>query len=141
MSDLNRIVLVGRLTADPMLKYTPAGTAVASVSLAVGKTYSQNGERKKQVSFFNCIAWSKLGETIAEYCKKGHRIGIEGQLQQRRWEDQDGNKKSTVEIVISGMQFLQGKQEGQQEQSQPQQEPAMPDWEDDNPFSDEKIPF
>ena len=84
MSDLNRVIEVGRLTRDPELKYTPAGTAVASFSLAVSKTWSQNGERKEQVSFFNCIAWAKLGETIAEYCKKGHRIGIEGNLQQRR---------------------------------------------------------
>lgn len=142
MSDLNRIVLVGRLTRDPELKYTPAGTAVANVSLAVGKTYSQGGERKEQTSFFNCIAWSKLGETIAQYCKKGHRIGIEGNLQQRRWEDQDGNKKSVVEIVITNMQFLQNRQEEQQQgEGQPQPEPEMPDWDNDNPFSDENIPF
>lgn len=142
MSDLNRIVLVGRLTRDPELRYTPAGTAVASFSLAVSKTWSQNGERKEQVSFFNCIAWAKLGETIAEYCKKGHRIGIEGNLQQRRWEDQDGNKKAVVEIVATGMQFLQGKQEGQQQgESQPQQQPEMPDWDNDNPFSDDDLPF
>lgn len=142
MSDLNRIVLVGRLTRDPELRYTPAGTAVASFSLAVSKTWSQNGERKEQVSFFNCIAWAKLGETIAEYCKKGHRIGIEGNLQQRRWEDQDGNKKAVVEIVATGMQFLQGKQEGQQQgESQPQQQPEMPDFDNDNPFSDDDLPF
>lgn len=141
MSDLNRTVLIGRLTRDPELRYTPAGTAVASFSLAVSKTWSQNGKRKEQTSFFNCIAWAKLGETIAEYCKKGHRIGIEGQLQQRRWEDQDGNKKAVVEIVATGLQFLQGKQEGQQQQgeSQPEQQPEMPDW--DNPFSDDAIPF
>jgi single-strand DNA-binding protein len=142
MSDLNRTIIVGRLTRDPELKYTPAGTAVASFSLAVGKTFSQNGQKKEQTSFFNCIAWAKLGETIAEYCKKGHRIGVEGQLQQRRWEDQEGNKKSVVEIVVSNIQFLQGRQEGQQtEQSQPQPEPAMPDWDEDNPFNDSDIPF
>ena len=142
MSDLNRVIEVGRLTRDPELKYTPAGTAVASFSLAVSKTWSQNGERKEQVSFFNCIAWAKLGETIAEYCKKGHRIGIEGNLQQRRWEDQDGNKKAVVEIVATGLQFLQGKQEGQQQGgSQTEQQPEMPDLDNDNPFSDSDIPF
>jgi len=140
MSDLNRVVLVGRLTRDVELKSTPSGTAVASFSIAVGKTWSQNGEKKEQVSFFNCIAWAKLGETIAEYCNKGHRIGIEGNLQQRRWDDKEGNKKSVVEVVVTGMQFLQGKQEEQQAAPrQPQQEDYYPD--DDNPFNDDDIPF
>jgi len=140
MSDLNRTIVVGRLTRDPELKHTPSGTAVASFSLAVGRTWNQGGEKKEQTSFFNCIAWAKLGETITEYCKKGHRIALEGQLQQRRWEDQEGNKKSVVEIVVNNIQFLQGRQEGQQtDQGQP--DPAMPDWDDDNPFSDENIPF
>jgi len=69
-SDLNRVVLIGRLTRDPELRYTPAGTAVASFSLANGRTYSVSGEKKEQVSYFDCTAWSKLGEIITEYCKK-----------------------------------------------------------------------
>lgn len=105
-SDLNRVILIGRLTRDPEIRYTPTGTAVASFSLANGKTYAVSGEKKEQVSYFDCIAWSKLGEIITEYCKKGHRIAIEGRLQQSRWDDQDGKKRSKVEVVVENFQFL-----------------------------------
>lgn len=105
-NDLNRVVLIGRLTRDPEIRYTPSGTAVSSFSLANGRTYTVTGEKKEQVSYFDCIAWSKLGEIIAEYCKKGHRIAIEGKLQQSRWNDQDGNKRSKIEVVVDNFQFL-----------------------------------
>ena len=64
------------------------------------------------MSYFDCIAWSKLGEIITEYCKKGHRIAVEGRLQQSRWDDQDGKKRSKVEVVIENFQFLTGKGQG-----------------------------
>ena len=102
------------------------------------------GEKKEQVSFFNCVAWAKTGEIIAEYCKKGQRIGIEGRLQQRSWDDQEGKRRFTVEIVVDNFQFLSAQKEsapeaavdassggGHQESS-----PEM-----DNPFSDENVPF
>lgn len=108
-SDLNKAILVGRLIRDCELKYTQSGTSVASFSIANNKSYTQNGEKKEQVSFFNCVAWGKLGEIMTEHCKKGMRIGIEGRLQQRSWDDKDGNKRSTVEIVVETFQFLDSK--------------------------------
>ncbi len=111
-SDLNRVVLIGRLTRDPELRHTADGTAVASFSLANGKTYVKNNEKREQTSFFNCVAWGKLGDVVAQWAKKGHRIGIEGRLQQRTWDDKDGNRRQSVEIVIENLQFLQPKSDG-----------------------------
>lgn len=108
-TDLNRVILIGRLTADPQLRYTPAGTAVAGFSLANNKTYNQGGEKKDQVSYFPCIAWSKLGEIMTEHCKKGMRISVDGRLQQRRWADQDGKNRSAVEVIVENFQFLNDK--------------------------------
>jgi len=151
-SDMNRIILIGRLTRDPEMRYTPSGTGVASFAIANGKTFTQNGEKKEQVSYFDCIAWSKLGELIVEYCKKGHRIAIEGRLQQRRWKDDAGNNRSAVEVVVENIQFLQGSRETQG--TTPEQEPAQgtagrvqnefngqsANFEE-NPFSDDDVPF
>jgi len=145
--DLNRVILIGRLTRDPELRYTPSGTAVASFSIANNRTYAVAGEKKEQVSYFDCIAWSKLGEIITEYCKKGQRIAVEGRLQQRRWEDQENNKKSKIELVIENFQFLTGKGAGDENsQSQGNTSNDSPsDYNsagfDDNPFSDDEIPF
>lgn len=113
MSDLNRVVLIGRLTKDPELRMTKTNAQVASFTLAVNRTYKTNGEKKEDVSFFTCIAWSKTAEVIAQYVKKGQRIGVEGKLQQRSWEDDKGNKRSTVEVVVDNFQFLEsGKRDG-----------------------------
>lgn len=148
-SDLNKIIIVGRLTRDPELRYTPAGTAVCSFSLANSKTYTQAGEKKEQTSYFDCIAWSKLGELIAEYCKKGKQIAVEGRLQQRRWDDSEGNKKSKIEIVVENFQFLSG---GKSEEQAAEQHngigtdvtgkaPSFEECSEENPFSDDDIPF
>jgi single-strand DNA-binding protein len=122
MNDLNRVIIIGRLTRDPELKHTQSGTALANFSIASNKSYKSNGETKDQVNFFNCSAWSKLAETICKYCKKGQRIGIEGRLQQRTWDDQNGEKKSAVDIVVESIQFLEGKKEGAPESAQTDEE-------------------
>jgi single-strand DNA-binding protein len=135
--DLNRVVLIGRITKDPDLRSTQTGSSVANFSIANNRIFVTGGEKKEQTSFFNCIAWGKVGEAIAQYCKKGHRIGIEGHLQQRSWDDQSGNKRTSVEIVVDGFQFLQPKTDGA---DQPAPAPAQEST-GDNPFSDEEIPF
>ena len=137
-NDINRVFMIGRLTRDPELKYTQSGTSVASFSLANNRTYTVQNEKKEQVSFFNCIAWGKPGEVIAQYCKKGSKLGIEGRLQQRSWQDQNGQKRNTVEIVVENFQFLSGGQqtEGQGAQSFPADPDSAP-----SEFSDESIPF
>ncbi len=139
-SDLNRVVLIGRMVRDPELRYTPNGTAVSNFSIANNRAYTSGGEKKEMVSFFNCVAWGKTGEVIVEYCKKGQRIGIEGRLQQRSWEDQDGNKRSTVEVVIENFQFLTPKGGGTDASYEETSTASAPDM-DNNPFSDDDIPF
>lgn len=152
-NDLNHVFMIARATKDPELKFTQGGTAVASLSVANNKTFTQNNEKKQQVSFFSCIAWGKLGETIAQYVKKGQRIGIEGKLQQRSWQDQSGQKRSVVEIVIENFQFLDGKG-GRESESQEAdtgagdllssgtEQSGSPSFEEQSPhFSDDDIPF
>lgn len=109
MSDMNRVIVIGRLTREPELRHTGGGAAVASFSIAVNRTYKTNdGEKKEEVSFFNCVAWSKTAELVSQYCQKGKQVAIEGRLQQRSWEGKDGGKNSTVEIVVDTIQFLGG---------------------------------
>ncbi len=140
--DLNRITLIGRLTRDPELKYIQSGSAVTNFSIANNRIYTtNNGEKKEDVSYFDCIAWGKMGEILAEYCQKGRRIAVEGRLQQRRWEDQEGNKKSKIEIVADHIQFLDGKQNSEQAVSDASAEAPQPVGVGENPFSDDNIPF
>lgn len=109
MNDINRVFIIARLTKDPELRTTQGGTSVASFSVANNRSYTTNGDKKEDVSYFNCVAWGKLGEIIAQHCKKGARIGIEGRLQQRRWQDKEGKNQNTIEIVVENLQFLDGK--------------------------------
>ena len=137
-SDINKVILIGRLVRDPELRYTQSGTSVASFSIANNRTYVANNEKKEIVSYFNCVAWSKLGEVIVQYCKKGQRIGVEGRLQQRSWEDQNGNKRSTVEVIVDNFQFLTPKGS---ETEVPVDIPSASNDVENNPFSDDDIPF
>lgn len=139
-SDLNRVVLIGRLTRDAELRYTPSGTGVANFSLANNRTYVADGEKKEDVSYFDCIAWSKLGEIITEYCKKGQKIAVEGRLQQRRWDDQEGNKRSKIEMVVENFQFISAKDI--QSDANTVEKAFSGIKVDENPFSDsDEIPF
>ncbi|MDR3238423.1 MAG: single-stranded DNA-binding protein [Spirochaetia bacterium] len=146
-SDLNRVFMIGRLVRDPELRYTAGGTAVASFSIANNRSYTSNNEKKEQASFFNCVAWGKLGELIVQYCKKGNRIGIEGRLQQRSWDDQNGNKRSTVEVITDNIQFLSPRESSsggdapQIDINASYQDVPQPQEIDNNPFSDDDIPF
>ena len=142
-NDFNKAILIGRLTRDPELRYTPSGASVASFSLANGYSYKQGDEKKETTSFFDCIVWGKPGEIIAEYAKKGQQLAIEGRLQQRSWDDQDGKERSKVEIVVEKFQFLGGKKESGSGQSDTPGTPAdnVPPFEDHAPFSDDDIPF
>ncbi|HOO70499.1 MAG TPA: single-stranded DNA-binding protein [Spirochaetota bacterium] len=141
--DLNKVMLIGRLVRDPELRYTPNGASVASFSIANNRTYVASGEKKEMVSFFNCVAWGKTAEFITQYCKKGNRVGIEGRLQQRSWEDQQGNKRNTVEITVENIQNLTPRDTGFDQQTEsPAAEPDIQGSPGiDNPFSDDDIPF
>jgi len=145
-SDINNIVLIGRLTRDPELSVLKQGTSIAKFSIASNRTFSAGGEKKDQTSFFNCVAWGKLGELISEYCRKGHRLAIRGRLQQRSWEDTNGAKRYAVEIVVEECQFLELKGNGATEQGDGvKRGPGVPDdvpsFREATPFTDDDIPF
>ena len=105
MVSFNRVVLAGNLTRDPELRFTNDGIPVCSFGLAVNRVRS----RSEEVDFFDISAWRELGETIANYKKKGDPILLEGRLQYRTWEAQDGSKRSKVDVVADNIQFLSGR--------------------------------
>ena len=98
MASENSVTLVGNLTRDPELRYTPSGAGVASFGLAVNRRYQVNGEWQEQVSFFNIVAWTELGENAAASLSKGMRVIVTGRLEQRSYETKDGEKRSVTEI-------------------------------------------
>lgn len=102
---LNRIVLVGRLAKDPELRYTPSGKAVASFTVAVGRRFAnQQGER--ETDFIDTVVWGKLAETVANHLQKGRMVGVEGRLQIRSYETQDGQKRRVAEVIADNVSFL-----------------------------------
>ena len=105
-SYLNRVVLIGRLTKDPELKSVGSGSTLCKFSIANNRTYTTGGERREEVNFFNCTVWGKQAEILSQYARKGKQLAIEGRLQQRSWEGQDGKKMSAVDIVVENFQFL-----------------------------------
>ncbi|EAG8201884.1 single-stranded DNA-binding protein [Listeria monocytogenes] len=103
---MNRVVLVGRLTKDPELRYTPAGVAVATFTLAVNRTFTnQNGER--EADFIQCVVWRKPAENVANFLKKGSMAGVDGRIQTRNYEDNDGKRVFVTEVVAESAQFLE----------------------------------
>ena len=106
--DINHVILVGRLTRDPELSYTPSGTAVCKFSIAVNRSSgsSSDSNGSNSTNYFNIVTWNKTAEICKEYLSKGKQIGIDGRLQQRRWEGQDGIKRNTVEIIANNVQFF-----------------------------------
>ena len=95
----NTVTLVGNVTRDPELRYTTGGRGVASFGMAVNRRYQVNGEWVEQTSFFNVVAWAQLAENVSESLSKGSRVIVNGRLEQRSWETQDGEKRSVIEIV------------------------------------------
>ena len=104
----NKVILMGNLTRDPETRQTPNGQSVTNFALAVNRTWKgQDGSTQEQVSFIDCVAWSKTGEVIAQYIQKGRPILVSGRLDQRSWE-QDGQKRSKVEVVVEDFNFVGG---------------------------------
>lgn len=105
--DINKVIIIGRLTRDPEIRTISTGTSVAKFSIAVNRKYSVNSEAREEVSYFNCVAWGRLVEVVRQYCQKGKQVAIEGRLRQNRWQDQQsGQNRSTVEIVTENLQLL-----------------------------------
>lgn len=106
-ASLNRVFLMGNLTRDPELRYVPSGTAVATFDLAVNRAYTlPSGEKKEEASFFRIVVWGRRAEVSAEYLTKGSPVFIEGRLRSRSWQTQEGQKRSTVEVVAQNVQFM-----------------------------------
>lgn len=106
---MNKVILLGRLTKDVELRYTQASnTAVASFSLAVNRKFTKEGE-EQQADFFNIVAWSKLAETASNYLRKGSPVLITGRLQNRNWEDEQGQKHYITEVVAEELEFIESK--------------------------------
>jgi single-strand DNA-binding protein len=115
MASLNRVFLAGNLTRDPEVRYTPGGAAVATLGMAVNRYYTtKTGEKKEETLFIRVVVWGKLAESCKEYLKKGSSLLVEGRLASRSWE-QNGQKRSTVEVVALGIQFLDRGGKGSQE--------------------------
>lgn len=113
---LNRAQLIGNLTRDPELRYTANGTAVCSFGLATNRTWKTDaGEKREEADFHNIVAWNKLAEICSQFLVKGRKAYVEGRLSTRKWTGQDGNQRSTTEIVISDMILLDSKRPDQEQ--------------------------
>jgi single-strand DNA-binding protein len=112
--DINRVTLVGRLTRDPELRHIPSGTAVLELGLAVnGRQQDEAGNWVDKPNFFDVKVYGRQAETLAQHLQKGRRIGIDGRLDWRSWEAQDGTKRSKVDVVAQNVQFLDSRSDGE----------------------------
>ncbi|MCH6561833.1 MAG: single-stranded DNA-binding protein [Myxococcales bacterium] len=113
MAGLNKVILIGNLGRDPELRYTQGGQAVANFTLATTESITKrDGEREDRTEWHRIVAWGKLAEICGEYLSKGKQIYLEGRIQTREWEDKEGNKRWTTEIVARNMQMLGRRSEG-----------------------------
>ena len=113
-ASINRVVLVGNLTRDPELRHTPSGTAVCSLRLAVNtRRKDESGQWTDKPNYFDITVWGQQGENCAQYLAKGRPVAIDGRLEWREWEAQDGAKRQAVEVVAESVQFLGGRQESE----------------------------
>jgi single-strand DNA-binding protein len=145
MASFNKVILLGNLTRDPELRYTPQGAAVCEFALALNYVYTnkQTGQKVEEVSFIDLVAWGKTGETIAEYMKKGRQILVEGRLKQDRWEAQDGKKMSKVRVTVESFQFVGSRPGGEGGGPAPKGGGAAPSGAEEGPppGAEEDIPF
>ncbi len=112
---LNKVMLIGNLTRDPELRYTPQGTAVCTLGLATNRSWVvESGEKREETEFHRIVAWNKLAELCSQLLFKGRRVYVEGRLQTRQWTGQDGNQRQATEIVIEDMIILDAKRQGEE---------------------------
>lgn len=142
MASLNKVMLIGNLGKDPELRHTPAGTAVATFSIATSERFKskQTNEWEEKTEWHNIVLWSKLAETAGQYLSKGKTVYIEGRLQTRKWQDRDGNTRYTTEIVGDTMKMLSPKGEGTRG-GDSSYEPSGGGTYEEPPFQDDDIPF
>ena len=110
MANFNQAILIGNLCRDVEVKYTPQGTAVTNITLAINREYKVGEEKKKEVSFVPVVIWGKRAEVVHEYCKKGDPLMVEGRINTRSWEGADGKKQYKTEVVAENIQFLKARE-------------------------------
>lgn len=149
MAGYNKVILIGNLTRDPELRYTPQGVAIAKIGLAVNRTWkNEAGETKEEVTFVDVDAFRRQAETLAQYLKKGSPLMVEGRLKLDQWDDkQTGQKRSRLGIVLEGFQFLGGGNRGVEggapapRAAAPKPGAPAPDGEAPPPPEDDDVPF
>ncbi len=140
---MNKVILVGRLTKDPELRYTPSNIAVVRFTIAVNRTYQTRGE-ERQADFISCIAWRQQAENLSKFMRKGSLIGVDGQIQTSSFDDQNGVRRYVTEVLCNSIQFLEPKSSTRSDdfstyQETPQYErprPAQAPDKNKNPFED-----
>jgi len=147
MANFNKVIIAGNLTRDPELRYTPKGTAVARITLAVNRTWkSESGENKEEVSFVDVDVWGRQAEVIGQYLKKGRPLLVEGRLKQDTWEDKNTKQKqSKLKVVLESFSFIDSRGGGEggsaeAPRSRPSAAPAPASDDADAP-SDDDVPF
>lgn len=137
MASLNKVFLIGNLTRPPELRYTPSGTAVADLRMAVNRNYTtQGGEKREDTCFLTVVVWGKQAESCGEYLDKGSPILVEGRLQTRDWEAKDGQKRTVTEIVAERVQFM-----GRGKAAAPAAVPAAEPFTEEPGAADDDVPF
>lgn len=142
MNGVNKVILVATLGKDPEIRYTGDGKAVANLSVATSESWKdkQTGQKQEQTEWHRIVAFGRLAEIMGEYLSKGSQVYLEGKLQTRKWQDQNGQDRYTTEIVANSMQMLGGKQNQQQSQHQPAPQKGTPQPGGFDDF-DDSIPF
>jgi single-strand DNA-binding protein len=121
---VNKVILLGRLGQDPELKYTPSGSAVANFSIATSDNWvDKSGQKQEKTEWHRIVVWGKLAELCNQYLSKGRQVFVEGKLQTRSWDDNNGNKRYTTEINANTVQFIGGREQGADNSAQYNQEP------------------
>lgn len=141
---LNRVILIGRLTRDPKLKYTPAGVAVTQFTLAVDRPFTSGGSKEREADFINIVTWRQLAETCANYLRKGRLTAVEGRIQVRNYDNAEGKRVYVTEIIADNVRFLEssgGSGAGRQETTQQNSGYAGGSREQQDPFIDDGKPI
>jgi len=140
---VNKVILIGRLGADPEIRNAPSGTPVANFNVATNHAWKdRDGQLKEETAWHRVVAWNRLAETVKEYVKKGHRIYVEGRIRYREWEDQSGQRRFSTEIVATNIQLLEpppGDKSKTLPTDEGEIEPPPPDV--DSPAENSEVPF
>ena len=144
MSNFNKVYIMGNLTRDPELRYTPKGHATAKLAMAINRKFQVDGENREEVTFVDIEVWGKQAEAIAQYCKKGRPLFVEGRLKLDQWDDKTtGQKRSALKVVLESFQFIGGRPEDTETAPAPraQKPQAQPEAPAGEASTDDECPF